>query len=127
MTLSRLGRWSGRLAILTALAGCVAMPVEGRPPDEALKSIEEPLSKQVTTEFLDTPLQRVLEYFQRETGRARQDRIDQITGLIQDTVGQQEDWAVYGGALNSIRELNGNLFIRATPPEHAQIRPRRGR
>ena len=62
-----------------------------------------------------------------EAGLTRQDRIDQITGLIQDTVGQQEDWAVYGGALNSIRELNGNLFIRATPPEHAQIRPRRGR
>ena len=68
MTLYRLGPSSGRLAILTAFAGCVALPVEGRPPEDAIKSITEPLSKQVTTEFLDTPLHRVLEYFQREKG-----------------------------------------------------------
>lgn len=49
-------------------------------------------------------------------------RIEELTTLIQDTIGRQEDWAAYGGSVSSLRELNGNLIIKTTPENHRQIR-----
>ncbi len=51
----------------------------------------------------------------------RMESIDQLITLIQDTVGHQADWAAYGGNLGSVRELSGNLIIRATPARHKDI------
>ncbi len=45
------------------------------------------------------------------------ERIEGVLTLIQDSVGRQEDWAVYGGDTAEIRELGGRLIIRA-PAEH---------
>ncbi len=50
----------------------------------------------------------------------REQLIEQIIGLIQDTVGVQDDWEVQGG-VGSIRELNGNLIVKTTPKNHRQI------
>ncbi len=52
----------------------------------------------------------------------RAELIEQITTLIQDTVGTQEEWAVYGGDVSSIRELNGQLIVKSTPENHRAIR-----
>lgn len=51
----------------------------------------------------------------------RAELIEQITTLIQDTVGRQEDWAALGGNVSSVRELNGNLIIKTTPANHREI------
>lgn len=51
----------------------------------------------------------------------RDESIEQVTTLIQDTVGRQEEWAAYGGEVSSLRELNGNLIVKTTPRNHAAI------
>ncbi len=56
----------------------------------------------------------------REEQPTRAETIEQITNLIQDTVGKKEDWETQGGD-GSIRELNGNLIIKTTPKNHRQI------
>jgi general secretion pathway protein D len=50
---------------------------------------------------------------------SRADLITRIITLIQDTVGDSEQW--YQGAGSSIRELNGNLIIRTTSSNHREI------
>jgi len=55
-----------------------------------------------------------------ETQLTRAETIEQITNLIQDSVGKQGDWETQGGE-GSIRELNGNLIIKSTPKNHRQI------
>ncbi len=51
----------------------------------------------------------------------REELIEQITTLIQDTIGVQADWAAYGGEVSSLRELNGNLIVKSTPDNHRDI------
>ena len=51
----------------------------------------------------------------------REEMIEQITALIQDTVGNQPDWAAYGGEVSSLRELNGNLIVKTTPDNHRDM------
>jgi len=50
----------------------------------------------------------------------RAELIEQVIGLIQNTVGKQEDWEIQGGK-GSIRELNGNLIVKTTPKNHRDI------
>ncbi len=51
----------------------------------------------------------------------REELVEQIVTLIQDTIGRQSDWAAYGGEVSSLRELNGNLIIKSTPDNHRDI------
>ncbi len=51
----------------------------------------------------------------------REEMIEQIVNLIQDTIGKQEDWQAYGGTVSSLRELNGNLIVKSTPDNHRDI------
>ncbi len=48
----------------------------------------------------------------------RQELIDQILELIQDSVGTPDEWLNLD---STIRELNGNLIIKTTPQNHRQI------
>ena len=54
--------------------------------------------------------------------QSRAQLVDQITILVQDTVGRQDEWAAYGGDVSSIQELNGNFIVKTTPKNHRQIR-----
>ncbi len=56
-----------------------------------------------------------------ENQLTREELIEQIITLIQDTVGDQEDWGAYGGEIGSLRELNGNLIVKQTPENHRQV------
>jgi type II secretory pathway component GspD/PulD (secretin)/tetratricopeptide (TPR) repeat protein len=58
---------------------------------------------------------------QAQVQATREDLIAEITTLIEDTVGRQEEWAKYGGEVSSLRELNGNLIVKTTPGNHVEI------
>jgi len=47
--------------------------------------------------------------------------IEAIKNIIMDTIGQQDDWIDYDGAIASLMDLNGNLIIKAPPSYHHQI------
>lgn len=47
--------------------------------------------------------------------------MEQITTLIQDTVGVQSQWSAYGGEVSSLHDMHGMLVIRTTPDNHADI------
>lgn len=47
--------------------------------------------------------------------------LEQITTLIQDTVGRQYEWATYGGDVSSLAEIGGALIVRTGPANHAEI------
>ena len=51
----------------------------------------------------------------------RAESVEQLVTLIQDTVGNQEDWQAYGGELSHLHEITGNLVVRTTPRNHAAI------
>lgn len=51
----------------------------------------------------------------------REETVQQITGLIQDTVGRSDEWAAYGGTVSSLRELNGLLIVKTTPENHKHV------
>ncbi|MEO0586231.1 MAG: hypothetical protein AAF078_01200 [Planctomycetota bacterium] len=51
----------------------------------------------------------------------REELIEQIVTLIQDTVGRQDEWADFGGDVSSIREINSQLIIRSTADNHREI------
>jgi len=53
-----------------------------------------------------------------ETGPTREELIEQILTLIQDTVGTPEEWV---DLQSSLRELNGNLIVKTTPDNHRQV------
>jgi type II secretory pathway component GspD/PulD (secretin) len=53
-----------------------------------------------------------------EIGPSREELIEQILTLIQDTVGTPEEWV---DLQSSLRELNGNLIVKTTPDNHRQI------
>ncbi len=52
----------------------------------------------------------------------REELLEQVVGLIHDTIGRQNEWQAYGGERSSIRELNGNLIIKTTVQNHQAIR-----
>jgi len=56
-----------------------------------------------------------------DEGPSRGERIEQISSLIRDLVGRQEEWREFGGDVSSLRELNGNLIIRTTRSNHLQV------
>ena len=56
-----------------------------------------------------------------EDALSREERVTQITSLIQDTVGDPLDWQDAGGTVSSMRELDGQLIIKTTPENHRQI------
>ncbi|MCC7145650.1 MAG: hypothetical protein IT443_04320 [Phycisphaeraceae bacterium] len=51
----------------------------------------------------------------------REEQVTEITTLLQDTVGRQDEWALYGGDQSSVQELNGNLIVKTTPKNHREI------
>lgn len=51
----------------------------------------------------------------------RQKQIDDLIGLIQSTVGSPDDWSDTGGGGGSLKELNGNLIIKATAELHQGV------
>ncbi|MCC7193711.1 MAG: hypothetical protein IT444_13125 [Phycisphaeraceae bacterium] len=51
----------------------------------------------------------------------RQKQIDELIELIQTTVGNPEDWSEAGGGGGSLKELNGNLIIKATAELHQGV------
>lgn len=55
------------------------------------------------------------------TAPTREEMIEQIVNLLQDTIGKQDEWAAYGGTVSSLRELNGNLVVKSTPDNHRDI------
>lgn len=57
----------------------------------------------------------------RDTSADRTKLIEDISILIQDTVGRQEEWASAGGDVSSLRELNGNLIVKTTPENHRGV------
>ncbi|MEM6853875.1 MAG: hypothetical protein AAF593_05650, partial [Planctomycetota bacterium] len=50
----------------------------------------------------------------------RAELIEQITGLIEETVGVIDDWEIEGGE-STVRELNSNLIIKTTPDNHREV------
>ncbi len=71
-----------------------------------------------TTLFADDDDPKAMEERQAE---AREMYIEQVVTMIQDTVGEQVEWAAYGGEVSSLRELNGNLIVKTTPGNHREI------
>ncbi|MEX2213992.1 MAG: hypothetical protein WD768_07680 [Phycisphaeraceae bacterium] len=51
----------------------------------------------------------------------RGEMIEQITTMIQDTVGVTSEWAAYGGEWNSLREKDGRLIIKTYRKNHEHI------
>lgn len=47
-----------------------------------------------------------------------QEAIDQVVELVQDTVGEPDEWL---DEESTIRELNGNLIIKTTPENHREV------
>lgn len=47
--------------------------------------------------------------------------LDSLIGTIQESIGEQELWAAYGGDIASINEMGNQLIIRAPPEWHEQI------
>ena len=53
-------------------------------------------------------------------GPTRQDLIDNITKLIEDTV-STDSWKDNGGSVGALRELEGQLIVTQTPENHRQL------
>jgi type II secretory pathway component GspD/PulD (secretin) len=51
----------------------------------------------------------------------REEMIESITTLIRDSVGQKDEWQENGGTISAVSELNGNLIVKTTSPNHRQI------
>ena len=56
----------------------------------------------------------------RNQGPTRQDLVDAITKLIEDTVAT-ESWKDNGGSVGALRELEGQLIVTQTPENHRQL------
>lgn len=52
--------------------------------------------------------------------QVRAQAIEDIRLLIQETVGNFDDWEINGGP-DTVRELNGNLIVKTTPEYHRRI------
>jgi general secretion pathway protein D len=57
---------------------------------------------------------------QGEEEITREERIEQITQLIQETVAP-DSWRDAGGIVGSVRELSGQLIVTQTPENHRQL------
>jgi type II secretory pathway component GspD/PulD (secretin)/tetratricopeptide (TPR) repeat protein len=57
---------------------------------------------------------------QRNQGPTRQDLVDAITKLIEDTVAT-DTWKDNGGSVGALRELEGQLIVTQTPENHRQL------
>ena len=57
---------------------------------------------------------------QQETGPTRQELVDSITKLIEDTVAT-DTWKDNGGSVGALRELQGQLIVTQTPENHRQL------
>ncbi|HRQ74719.1 MAG TPA: hypothetical protein PK098_02250 [Phycisphaerales bacterium] len=53
--------------------------------------------------------------------RTRQEMIDQIVNIIQESVDPERGWRDLGGEAGTLQELNGNLIITQTPGNHRAI------
>jgi hypothetical protein len=53
--------------------------------------------------------------------RSREELVEEICTLIQDTVGCPEEWAALGGDVSTIRELNGSLIVKTSSDNHRAI------
>ena len=47
--------------------------------------------------------------------------LTELTDLIQDQVGHQEEWTKYGGTTSSLKEINRNLLVKTTPKSHREL------
>ncbi len=56
-----------------------------------------------------------------EESELREDAIEMLVNMIQDLVGSQEHWEAYGGTISSLKEINGRLVIKTSPPYHRVI------
>jgi general secretion pathway protein D len=56
----------------------------------------------------------------RNQGPTRQDLVDSITKLIEDTV-STDSWKDNGGSVGALRELEGQLIVTQTPENHRQL------
>jgi general secretion pathway protein D len=56
----------------------------------------------------------------KETGPTRQELVDSITKLIEDTVAT-DTWKDNGGSVGALRELEGQLIVTQTPENHRQL------
>src|SRR5205823_9811617 len=56
----------------------------------------------------------------KQAGPARQELVDSIIKLIQDTVAS-ESWKDNGGHVGSLRELSGQLIVTQTPENQHQL------
>ncbi|HSU67322.1 MAG TPA: hypothetical protein VLJ39_10650, partial [Tepidisphaeraceae bacterium] len=54
------------------------------------------------------------------TGPTRQDLVDAITKLVEDTV-SSDSWKDNGGSTGALRELQGELIVTQTPENHRQV------
>jgi hypothetical protein len=61
------------------------------------------------------------EGFEGEGLTTREEMVEQVITMIQDTVGVQAEWQAYGGELSSIREINGKLTVRTSARCHEEI------
>lgn len=55
-----------------------------------------------------------------QQGATRDELVEQITGLITDTVAP-DSWRESGGTIGSLRELQGQLIVTQTPENHRQL------
>ncbi len=55
------------------------------------------------------------------TGKSREDMVRDITNLIEDSVGNPQDWVDRGGTVSSLKELNGNLIVKTTAENHRAL------
>jgi len=56
----------------------------------------------------------------KETGKTRDQLVDDITKLIQETVAS-DSWKETGGQVGAIKELSGQLVVTQTPENHRQL------
>ena len=56
----------------------------------------------------------------RQTGPTREELVESITKLIEDTV-STDTWKDNGGSVGALRELQGQLIVTQTPENHRQL------
>lgn len=52
---------------------------------------------------------------------SRENNIKQLFAAIREAVGRKGEWAVNGGTISSLRELNGNLIVKTTHRGHEKL------
>ncbi len=93
----------------------VGLPFEKSPKDPSKPSGNEPPKYVPTKEPMIRPSAT------HDVDMTREEMIEHLTTMIQDTVGIHAEWAAYGGDVSSLRELNGLLIIKADWRKHREI------